>query len=312
MEDAIVLLAACSSLAVVTLVWLALLPADPGIKRARDLAQQRMAMRAGMMGPLRRRREQTSTGFMHQAVNQLKLMRSSQTEKIVTKLTHAGWRNKDALVKYLFLKLALPFVFGATALFVVFGMELYDLDTMRKTLACLAAVILGAYLPDIVTKNAAQKRQDKMRKSLPDALDLLVICAEAGLSLDASLARVSKEIEDNDKELADELGLTGLELGFLPERQTALKNLADRTNLPIMRGLVNTLLQSERYGTPVAHSLRVISSESRDERIMKAEEKAARLPAMMTVPMIVFILPPLFVVLIGPAVLSTMDALGGM
>jgi len=312
-EDAIVVLAACSSLAVVTLVWFALLPADPGIKRARFLAQQRQAMRAGLTGPLRRRREQsTSSSFMHQVVNQLKLMRSNQTEKIVTRLTQAGWRSKDALVKYLFMKLPLPFIFGGIAVFLVFGLELYDLDMMRKTLACLGAVVLGAYMPDIVTKNAAQKRQEKMRKSLPDALDLMVICAEAGLSLDSALSRVSKEIEKNDPELADELGLTGLELGFLPDRQTALKNLANRTNFPIMRGLVNTLLQSERYGTPVAHSLRVISTESRDERMMKAEEKAARLPAMLTVPMIVFILPPLFVVLIGPAVLSTMDALSGI
>jgi len=313
MEDAIVVLAACSSLAVVTLVWFALLPADPGVKRARFLAQQRLAMRAGLTGPIRRRREHTpSASFMHQVVHQLKLMRSNQTEKIVAKLTRAGWRSKDALVKYLFMKLALPFVFGAVAVFMVFGLELYDLDMMRKTLACLAATILGAYMPDIVTKNAAQKRQDKIRKSLPDALDLMVICAEAGLSLDASLSRVAKEIEKNDPELADELGLTALELGFLPDRPSALKNLAERTDLPIMRGLVNTLLQSERYGTPVAHSLRVISAESRDERIMKAEEKAARLPAMLTVPMIVFILPPLFVVLIGPAILSTMDALKGM
>jgi len=312
-EDAIVILSACSSLAVVTLVWFALLPADPGIKRARFLAQQRLAMRAGLTGPIRRQRQQTtSSTFMHQVVHQLKLMRSNQTEKVVTKLMRAGWRSKDALVKFLFMKLALPFVFGAVALFLVFGLELYDLDTLRKTLACLGAVVLGAYMPDIIAKNAAQKRQDKIRKSLPDALDLMVICAEAGLSLDSALSRVSKEIETNDPELADELGLTGLELGFLPERQIALKNLAQRTDLPIMRGLVNTLLQSERYGTPVAHSLRVISTESRDERIMKAEEKAARLPAMLTVPMIVFILPPLFVVLIGPAVLTTIDALSGM
>ena len=313
MEDAIVLLAACSSLAVVTLVWFALLPADPGVKRARFLAQQRLAMRAGLTGPIRRRREQdTSTSFMHRVVNQLKLLRTTQAEKVSTKLTRAGWRTKDAMVKYFFMKLALPFVFGAVSVFMVFGLELYDLDLMRKTAACLGAVIFGAYAPDIFIKNMIQKRQEKLRKSLPDALDLMVICAEAGLSLDASLSRVSKEIEKNDPELADELGLTGLELGFLPDRQTALKNLAHRTDLSIIRGLVNTLLQSERYGTPVAHSLRVISSESRDERIMKAEEKAARLPAMLTVPMIVFILPPLFVVLIGPAAISTVDALSSM
>ena len=167
-------------------------------------------------------------------------------------------------------------------------------------------------MPDIIAKNAAQKRQDKISKSLPDTMDLMVICAEAGLSLDAALSRVAKEIETNSPELADELGLTGLELGFLPDRRTALKNLAIRTDLSIVRGLVNTLLQSERYGTPVALSLRVMSAESRDERMLKAEEKAARLPALLTVPMILFILPPLFVILIGPAVISTMDALSAM
>jgi tight adherence protein C len=130
--------------------------------------------------------------------------------------------------------------------------------------------------------------------------------------LDAALSRVAKEIETNSPELADELGLTGLELGFLPNRKTALKNFAIRTDLSIIRALVNTLLQSERYGTPVALSLRVMSAESRDERMLKAEEKAARLPAMLTVPMILFILPPLFVILIGPAVISTMDALSAM
>jgi tight adherence protein C len=239
-------------------------------------------------------------------------MRSSHAEKASLKLTRAGWRSKDAVVRYFFMKLALPFVFGAAALFFVFGVEFYDLDLPRKLLACLGAVILGAYLPDIIAKNAAQKRQEKISKSLPDTMDLMVICAEAGLSLDAALSRVAKEIETNSPELADELGLTGLELGFLPNRATALKNLAIRTDLSIIRGLVNTLLQSERYGTPVALSLRVMSAESRDERMLKAEEKAARLPAMLTVPMILFILPPLFVILIGPAVISTMDALSAM
>ncbi len=312
-DDAIVILASCSSLAVVSLVWFALLPADAGVKRARFLAQQRLAMRAGISGPIRRNQEyKPTTSMMHKVVNSFKLLRSSHAEKASLKLTRAGWRSKDAVVKYFFMKLVLPFVFGAAALFLVFGVELYDLDLPRKLLVCLGAVILGAYMPDIIAKNAAQKRQDKISKSLPDTMDLMVICAEAGLSLDATLSRVAKEIETNSPELADELGLTGLELGFLPDRKTALKNFAIRTDLSIIRGLVNTLLQSERYGTPVALSLRVMSAESRDERMLKAEEKAARLPAMLTVPMILFILPPLFVILIGPAVISTMDALSAM
>jgi tight adherence protein C len=140
----------------------------------------------------------------------------------------------------------------------------------------------------------------------------MVICTEAGLSLDATLTRVSREMMSSSPELADELSLTGLELGFLPERRVALDNLTQRTELQMIRSLVNTLIQAERYGTPLSQSLRVMSSESREERMLNAEAKAARLPAMMTVPMILFILPPLFIVLLGPAIVNTIDALSGM
>jgi tight adherence protein C len=187
------------------------------------------------------------------------------------------------------------------------GLNLGNLDDMGKTIAALIAVILGAYAPDIAIKSAVSKRQDKIRKSLPDALDLMVICAEAGLSLDATLMRVADELANAAPEMSDEYSLTSLELGFLPERQKALDNLALRVNLPGMRGMVSTLMQAERYGTPLAQSLRVLSQEQRDERMMRAEEKAARLPAMLTVPMILFILPPLFIVLIGPAILDLID-----
>jgi len=198
--------------------------------------------------------------------------------------------------------------FGVIVVFLLYGLNLYDLSPPVKLGAALLSVILGAYLPDVVVKNTTQKRQDLIRKSLPDALDLMVICAEAGLSLDATLNRVSTEMELACAELADELSLTGLELGFLPDRRKALQNLAVRIDLPVVRGVVNTLLQAEKYGTPLAQSLRIMSGESRNERIMKAEEKAARLPALLTVPMIVFTLPPLLVVLIGRAILNTMDA----
>ena len=193
-----------------------------------------------------------------------------------------------------------------------YGLNLYNLATPGKLAVTIGCVLFGAYLPDMVIKNAASKRSDKIRKALPDGLDLMVICAEAGLSLDATLMRVSQEMEQTAPELADELSLTGLELGFLPDRRKALQNLMLRVDLPGVRGVVNSLMQAERYGTPLAQSLRVMSADSRNERIMKAEEKASRLPALMTVPMIVFILPPLFIVLIGPAVLKTIDAMSGM
>jgi tight adherence protein C len=138
-----------------------------------------------------------------------------------------------------------------------------------------------------------------------------VICAESGLSLDAALDRVANEIGDANVELGEELSLTSIELGFLPDRRLALLNLNRRTNLPSIRGVVNTLLQTEKYGTPLSQSLRVLATEFRDQRLLRAEEKAARLPATLTVPMIVFILPVLFIVLVGAAVIRVMDNLGG-
>ncbi len=312
--DVIVLMAALSSLAVVVLVWFALVPAEPGEKRIKALADQRKAMKAGISGPVRRQNKPPTgtSGFMHDTVGRLKLLKSTQASKVENQLTKAGYRSKDAMVKFFFFKLMLPPVFGAIAMFLIYGLNVYALEGPMKILACAGAVVAGLYLPEIMVKNAAQKRQDKIRKSLPDALDLMVICAEAGVSLDATLTRVSKEMETSDPEIADEFSLTALELGFLADRRLALKNMAMRSDVSVMRGIANTLLQSEKYGTPLAHSLRVMSAESRDERMMKAEEKAARLPAMLTVPMIVFILPPLFIVLIGPAALSTIDALSNL
>ena len=175
--------------------------------------------------------------------------------------------------------------------------------------AVLGSALLGFYAPDIYLQNAAKKRQQAIQKALPDGLDLLVICAEAGLSLDTALNRVADEIGPSSPELAEELGLTAIELNFLPERRQALANLDRRCDMPAMRGVVSTLTQTEKYGTPLSQSLRVLSGEFREQRMLRAEEKAARLPATLTVPMIVFILPTLFVVLAGPAMLDVYDNL---
>jgi tight adherence protein C len=307
-EFLVVLMAGLTAAASSAAVWATLLHRDPAARRARMLAAQREALRSGVL-TVRKREERVKTmTFMRQVVDRLQLLRTAQTEKTALKLARAGWRSKDAVVRYLFLRIALPFAFGVGALVLLYGLNVYQLDSTVKLLISMLAVMAGAYFPDVMVKNAALKRQDKLRKGLPDGLDLMVICAEAGLSLDATLRRVADELAEASPELADELGLTSLELGFLQDRQKALQNLSERTNMPSLRGMVNTLLQAERYGTPLAHSLRVLSAESRTERVLKAEEKAARLPAMLTVPMIIFILPPLFVVLLGPAALDIADA----
>jgi tight adherence protein C len=307
-EDLIVAMAAMTACVSLAAVWMALLHRDPAVRRARALAAQREALRSGMLAVRRREDRLQAMTIMRQVVERLQLMRSAQAEKISLKLARAGWRSKDAVVRYLFARIALPFAFGGGALLLLYGFDAYNLESTVKLLVSLVAVMVGAYAPDMLVKNAALKRQDKIRKSLPDALDLMVICAEAGLSLDATMRRVADELGKAAPELADEFGLTSLELGFLPDRQKALQNMVLRTDLVAMRVMINTLVQAEKYGTPLAHSLRILSADSRTERVLKAEEKAARLPAMLTVPMIIFILPPLFVVLLGPAALDIADA----
>jgi tight adherence protein C len=174
--------------------------------------------------------------------------------------------------------------------------------------ATVAGLLVTSYkAPDIWLKNKVTKRSHAIRKGLPDALDLLVICAEAGLTVDAAFGRVARELGKAYPELGDEFGLTAIELGFLNERRQAFENLASRVDLEAVRGVVTTMIQTEKYGTPLASALRVLSAEFRNERMMRAEEKAARLPAIMTVPLILFILPTLFVVILGPAACAISD-----
>jgi len=311
-ETLIVAMAGLSASVTLLAVWSALLHRDPAARRARLMAAQRDRLRSGLLAPRRRQRHAQSFNLMRQVVESLKLLGTGQQEKVQIKLARAGLRSKDALVGYLFCRFALPFIFGGIAILVVYVFETFELSSTQNLLAAVLSIIAGAYGPDLYIKNITQKRQEQLRRSLPDALDLMVICAEAGLSMDATMTRVAQEMATTAPELADEFGLTSVELGFLEDRQKALHNLALRTDLSQLRGMVNAMAQAERYGTPLAHSLRVLSAESREERILKAEEKAARLPALLTVPMIIFILPPLFVVLLGPAALDIIDALRGL
>ncbi len=309
-EDLIVLLAAITAFVSTFAVWSAFMNKDQAAKRAAMMAQQRDALRKGLLAPRRKPEKKQTQAVMKEVVDKLQLARSERSEKMKLALAQAGFRSNDHMTRYLFAKFVLPFGLGALVLFFTFGLGFGGLDNAGNSIATMVGVVFGFMLPEIIIKNAKQKRYEIIRKAMPDALDLMVICAEAGLSLDATLSRVADELESASPETSDEFSLTSLELGFLPERQKALRNLSERCDLSAMKGMVNTLLQSEKYGTPLAHSLRVLSQESRDERMLKAEEKAARLPALMTVPMIVFILPPLFIVLLGPAVLDVMDNFG--
>ncbi|MCG8492285.1 MAG: type II secretion system F family protein [Sneathiellales bacterium] len=311
-EDILAVIAGIASFASFLMIWNALLVKDTLPDRIKGLEKRRTKLRDDLVNESRQRSQLISKEtFMHRIVKKLQLMKGERAKHISTNLAQAGWRSKDALVTYLFARISLPIVFGSLGLLYLVGTNPFEWSTPVSVLVSGLAALVGYALPRIMVKNQVSKRYAAMRKTLPDALDLLVICTEAGLNLDSGLDRVCREISNSAPELADEFGLTSIELGFLPDRKEALMNLAQRVDFPAMTTLVNTLLQTEKYGTPLAVALRVLSAEMRNERLMKAEEKAARLPAIMTVPMIVFILPALFIVIIGPAVLKAIDAFSG-
>ena len=242
----------------------------------------------------------------------MKVLQDSQVKQAQVKLMQAGIRKKEYAVAVIFGRMVLPIVFGGAILFWVYGTHSFDDWSSFKRYALVAGTIIFAYkFPDIYLKNKITKRSHAIRKGLPDALDLLVICAEAGLTVDSAFHRVARELGKAYVELGDEFALTAIELGFLAERRQAFENFAQRVDLDAVKGVVTTMVQTEKYGTPLASALRVLSAEFRNERMMRAEEKAARLPAIMTVPLILFILPTLFIVILGPAACSIADAFKG-
>ncbi|MGF1477077.1 MAG: type II secretion system F family protein [Geminicoccaceae bacterium] len=304
-ELLVTLVAGGGAFAVVMMIWYGLMEASP-VKHRMQYVQDYQRRAGPTTRPSRSRERPTAMGTMRGIVAKAKLMQASQTNARTLKLARAGYRSRDSIIVYLFAKLVSPFIFGALSL-VVGSFALPEASMSQTGLIGMGGVLLGFYAPELYLSNIASRRQQAMQKALPDALDLMVVCAEAGLSLDASLGRVANELAHSCAELADELSVTAVELAFLPERKTALTNLAMRADLQAIRAVVNTLSQTEKYGTPLSQSLRVLANEFREQRMLKAEEKAARLPAVLTVPMILFILPTLFIVLVGPAMLDLYD-----
>jgi len=310
-EDILAMIAGIAAFVSFLMIWNALLVKDTLPDRIKKLDGRRKKLKDDLVHKKTQRSPLIAKEtLMHRVVKKLKLMKGEGARHISAHLAQAGWRSKDALVTYLFARISLPLLLMAFGGIYFIAQNPFDWPLTGGVVATIGMGLIGYALPGVMVKNQISKRYKEMRKSLPDALDLLVICTEAGLNLDSGLDRVCREISNSSPELADEFGLTSIELGFLSDRKEALMNLAARVDFQSMNTLVNTLLQTEKYGTPLAVALRVLSAEMRDERLMKAEEKAARLPAIMTVPMILFILPALFIVLIGPAVLRAIDAFG--
>jgi tight adherence protein C len=311
LEDLIALAASVFVALGIIIVWRALLEKAPAQRRIKAIADRRANLRQSLNAPKRRTKIET-LNVARRTLRHFRLMTGKPVENARSKLMRAGFRSRDAVTLFLFAKLCLPLVLGIVVVIGVYVLELYHLGPQGRMITSVGAILTGAFLPDLYVKNLVAKRTHLLTRAMPDMLDLLVICAEAGLALDNALVRVSKEIRLNCAEMADEMELTSAELGFMSERRIALENLYKRTALPSMQALANTLIQSERYGTPLAQSLRVLSRELRDERLMKAEEKAARLPATLTVPMMIFIMPTLFIVLIGPGILRAIDGLSSV
>ena len=309
------ILAAVAAFAVMIAIYAATTVRDPMAKRVKALNERREQLKAGITASTSKRRaklvqKSETTDKIRNLLSSMKVLQDEQVKVAQTKLLQAGIRRKEWAVAVIFGRLVLPIVIGGPMAYLVYGTNMFADWSPFKAYGLVAGIFILSYkAPDIYLKNRIQKRSHAIRKGLPDALDLLVICAEAGLTVDAAFARVARELGKAYPELGEEFQLTSIELGFLTDRRQAFENMAERIDLDAVRGVVTTMIQTEKYGTPLASALRVLSAEFRNERMMRAEEKAARLPAIMTVPLILFILPVLFIVILGPAACSINDSL---
>ena len=307
------LLSAVATFAVLIAVYAATTVKDPMARRVKALNERREQLKAGIVASTNKRKKLTNRNEAADRVRGIltsfKMLQDDQLKKTQLKLMQAGIRTKDLAFFIIFARFILPLVLGTAAILLIYVFDFFPLwSALRRYFTVAGVLVLSYKAPDLWLSNKVKKRSHAIRKGLPDALDLLVICAEAGLTVDAAFGRVARELGKAYPALGDEFGLTAIELGFLNERRQAFENLASRVDLEAIRGVVTTMIQTEKYGTPLASALRVLSAEFRNERMMRAEEKAARLPAIMTIPLILFILPCLFIVILGPAACSIKDS----
>jgi tight adherence protein C len=250
---------------------------------------------------------QTDEGFYKKVVERLNLKTLLEDPKVVDKLAQAGFRGPRPVTTFYFFRFAMPFVFAIAAGVYLFFINSLNLPNTSRLCAIVAALVLGFYSPNLFVQNIAAKRRTSIMQAFPDALDLLLICVESGMSIEAAIQKVSQEIGGRSIELAEELSLLTAELSYLPERRMAYEGLAKRTNHPGVKAVATAMIQAEKYGTPLGNALRVMAKENREMRLAAAEKKAAALPAQLTVPMIIFFLPVLFVVILGPAIIQVQD-----
>jgi tight adherence protein C len=302
-------LAAVSAFATVWTIAVPILSRDRTNQRMKVMAVERDKMRAERIAELGKERQgamrrQAPKGYMQRLVDQLNLRALFDNESLRTKFKMAGLRGQAPIVTYMFFRVVLPPVLFAIALFYLFIVLKLSYPPIVKFFIALGIGVVGFYLPNLFIENMVQKRQQAIKLSFPDALDMLLICVQSGMSIEGAFGKVAKEVSATSIELAEELSLTTAELSYLGERRLAFENLGKRTGIPGVKAVCTALIQAERYGTPVGQALRVMAKENRDIRMSEAEKKAASLPPKLTVPMIIFFLPVLFLVILGPAAIT--------
>ena len=307
-ETIILLLSAIVAFASVMAFVLPFIKRNKGDARRREIAERRNELSREQREELERKRSRerplARVNMMKQLLERFNLSRLAASPELRRKLMIAGYRQQSTVLTFIFLRFGLALGFLVLAiLFFLLDKDSELTATVRSGIVFIAGLV-GFYLPALLVKSITQKRQDEMRLAFPDAVDLLVICVQAGLSIEAAFARVTEEISSTSEALSQEISLTAAELAFLGDRHKAYANFAERTGLEGAKSLGTALSQADKYGTPVGTALKVLSEESRNERMSRAETKAASLPAQLTVPMILFFLPVLFIVIIGPAVLQ--------
>ena len=246
-------------------------------------------------------------GFKKRVVERLNLIKLLEDPKVAENMIQAGWRGPKPLNTFYFFRFAMPFVFGGLTAFYLLAVSDFGQPPTMILGIVGVAIAAGFYAPNIYVSNRIAQRRQSIVAAFPDALDLLLICVESGMSIEAAIQKVSQEVGSQSIELAEELSLLSAELSYLPERRMAYEGMAKRTNHPGIKAVATAMTQAETYGTPLGSALRVMAKENRDLRLSAAEKKAAALPAKLTVPMIIFFLPVLFIVILGPAIINIQD-----
>jgi tight adherence protein C len=305
----VMVLAAVAAFATVTSFVGPLLSGDRLGSRMKYVASERERMRAERLMQLseeQRRLRKEPKSFMKRVVEQLNLRKALETEGTRERLKMAGFRGHAPVIAFLFFRATLPLIGFGIVFFYLFFVNDHQLAPFVRLGLSIGGAYFGFYLPNIFVSNLIQRRQKSIKRVFPDSLDLLLICVQAGMSIESAMNKVASEIGSRSIELAEEFSLTTAELSYLQERRQAYENLGKRTGLPAVRAVGTSLIQAERYGTAISQALRVLAKESRDMRMAEAEKKAAALPPKLTVPMILFFLPVLFVVILGPAFIQIM------